>query len=426
MNDSSSPYPELFRLRQHFASHKIEVADIPAAVEKTMAEVGLADRIESGQRVAIAVGSRGVANLSTIVAAVVSQVKAVGGQPIIVPAMGSHGGATAEGQEKLLAGYGVDAESMGCPIVASMDTVHVGTAADGAVIHFDKVASEADHVIVINRIKPHTRLVGKYESGLIKMLMIGLGKHRGATFYHQVFPDYDYRLDRLAPQIVSMILEHMPVTLGLAVVEDAFDNTSLIEAIPAEALLDREPELLDVARSRMPSLPFDRADLLIVDRIGKEISGTGMDTNVVGRKANDRCAAPDEFPKIRQIYVRSLTEKTNGNACGVGMAEYGHHRVAEAMNAEITKINCVTSAHITGGALPLTFESDRAVLDAVVSQSSQDRVPDLRWMRILDTLHVSELACSRVYYDEARERDDLEVLSEPQPVNFDDQGNFVS
>jgi hypothetical protein len=425
MNNASSPYPELFRVRQRFQSHGIDVAEIPQAVEQTLAAAGLSNRIESGQRVAIAVGSRGIANLSRIVAAVVHFVQAAGGEPMIVPAMGSHGGATAEGQAAVLAGYGIDPDSMGCPIASSMETVHVGTTSDGVVIHFDKTASQADHVIVVNRIKPHTRLVGKFESGLVKMLMIGLGKHRGATLYHQVFPDYDYYLDRLATQIVAMILDRMPITLGLGIVEDAFEHTSLIEAVTPETLLTKEPELLEIAKSRMPRLPFDRADLLIVDRIGKEISGAGMDTNVIGRKSNDRCAAPDEYPKIRQIYARSLTEKSSGNACGVGLADYGHRRLVEAMNADVTRVNCVTAAHVTGGAIPVTFESDRDVLDAVVSQTSKNRVADLSWLHISDTLNVSELACSRVHWDEARQRDDLEVLCEPQPLAFDEQGDFA-
>ena len=337
-----NPLPEFFRVRQRFESHRID--DLAGAVHDALHSAALAEKIRPGQRVAISVGSRGINNLSTIVGSVVREIQAVGGQPFIVPAMGSHGGATAEGQAKVLATYGVTELAMGCPVVASMETILVGTTAEGVDVHFDRVASQADHVVVVNRVKPHTRLAGKFESGLIKMLMIGLGKHRGASLYHQVFPDFDYSLNRLAPSIVEMIVDRMPVTLGIAIVEDAFENTSHIEAVEARDFLTREPELLALAKSRMPRLPFDRAELLIVDQIGKEISGTGMDTNVIGRKSNDKCAAPEEFPKIRQVYIRSLTDKTAGNACGIGVAEYCHRRVVEAMNVEVTKINCVTSA----------------------------------------------------------------------------------
>ena len=416
----ASPYPLLFPVRQRFASHAIP--DLGAAVRESLDVSALRTRVRAGDTVAIAVGSRGIANLSEIVREVVAYVSAIEGKPVIIPAMGSHGGATAEGQRAVLAKYGVD-ESIGCPVAASMDTVLVGTTDKGVEVHFDKVASQSDHLIVVNRIKPHTRLVGGLQSGVIKMLMIGLGKHRGACLYHQVFPQYDYRLDHLASDIVDMIIDKTPIRLGLAIVEDAYENTSVIEAIEPKSLVTREPELLEIARSRMPRLPFDSADLLIVDRIGKEISGTGMDTNVVGRKANDKCAAPDEFPKIKQIYVRALTEKTAGNACGIGTAEYTHRRVIQAMNPDVTRINCVTSAHITAGAVPVTFESDRDVCDAVVSQTAADRRQALKWMWISDTLDLSRLRCSRAYLDEARRRDDLEILGDPTPISFDDHGD---
>ena len=415
--------PEFFRVRQHFASHAID--DIETSVGEAFSRVDMEHTIQPGQSVAIAVGSRGVSNLREIISAVVAMVTRLGGRAMVVPAMGSHGGATAEGQKSVLAKYGVD-ESVGCPIVASMDTVLVGTNEQGVDIHFDKHASQADHVIVVNRIKPHTRLAGRIESGLVKMLMIGLGKHRGATLYHQVFPLYDHALDKLAPTVLPMILERMPITLGLGIVEDAFENTSIIEPVLPHSLLEKEPELLDIARARMPRLPFDHADLLIVDQIGKEISGMGMDTNVIGRKTNDRAAAPDEFPKIRQIYIRSLTEGTYGNACGVGAAEYCHRRVVEAMDPEVTKVNCITAAHVTAGAVPLTFDCDRDVLHAVVSQIGRERVPDLKWMWISDTLHLGEVACSRGFYETAVERDDLEVLGQPASLEFDGKGDLLS
>ena len=421
---NESPYPDFFRVRQRFESHEIE--DIESAVESTLSKNLGQQAIQPGQTVAIAVGSRGIANLQRIVAAVVRFLVALEAKPIIVPAMGSHGGASAEGQAALLASYGVTAEGVGCPIRSSMDTVLLGTTSDGVAVHFDKQASQADHILVVNRIKPHTRLTGRYESGLLKMMMIGLGKHEGAYLYHQSFPSYGYRLDALSQEIVSMILEQTPVTCGLAIVEDAYENTSHLEAIRAADILEREPELLSLARQRMPQLPFREADLLIVDQIGKEISGTGMDTNIVGRKSNDKCAAPDEWPKIRQIYVRSLTKKTSGNACGVGVAEYCHQRVVDAMDPEITRINCVTSAHITAGAVPVTFPTDRAVLDAVVSQTRLDRRRALNWMWIRDTLQISELLCSQSYWEQSMERDDLDRLSEPHPLQFDATGDLVN
>ena len=305
-----------------------------------------------------------------------------------------------------------------------MDTVVAGSTDQDVTIHFDKFASTADHVIVVNRIKPHTRLVGDIESGVIKMLMIGLGKHRGALTYHQAFANYDYRLDRIARQVVPVIIQNMPITLGLAIVEDAFDRIAHVEAIEPENLFSREPELLAQAREMMARLPFDHADLLIVDQIGKEISGTGMDTNVVGRKANDRAAAEDEFPKIREIFVRSLTKKTNGNATGIGIAEYCRSQLARDMNMEMTRINCVTSGHVSAGAVPVHFESDREVLDAALPQARDPSAQGAKWIWIPDTLHLAIVACSEAYLSAAGSRDDLEVIDSPTPLAFDAAGNL--
>ncbi len=415
--------PKFFQVRQSFASHALP--DVRLAVREALDGAALADKVAPGQTVAVTAGSRGISNIATIVSQVVEYVASLGGKPIVVPAMGSHGGATAAGQAAMLASFGIDEASMQCPIVSSMDTVTVGTTGDGIDVHFDRVCSEADHVIVVNRVKPHTRLIGKIESGICKMLMIGLGKHRGAQTYHQAFPEFGYSLDSLVPQIIPMIAKEMPLTLGLAIVEDAFDQTSLIQAIPPDRLLAEEARLLVTARQWMPKLPFADADLLIVDQIGKEISGTGMDTNVIGRKFHDKFAGPDETPKIREIYVRSLTKKSAGNGCGIGIAEYCHTQFARAMNHEITRINCVTSGHATAGAVPIGFDCDRDVLHAVLSQVGRTATPDLRWMRILDTLHVSEVACSEGYWDEAQGRSDLQVLCEPMELAFDPSGDLA-
>ena len=414
--------PKFFRVRQPFQSHRLD--DVLGATDFALESASLNDKIREGQSVAIAVGSRGIANLPLIVKCVVDHTKSLGARPMIVPAMGSHGGATAEGQAKLLASLGVSDVEMGCEVNASMETVALGTTSDGIEVHFDRVASTADHVILVNRIKPHTRLVGQYESGLVKMLMIGLGKHRGAALYHQVFAKYDYHLDRIAPEIVTMILNRMPVTSGVAIVEDAYDDTSHVEVVPAERFIDDEPRILQVARQRMPRLPFDEADLLIVDKIGKEISGTGMDTNVIGRKFNDKIAAPDEFPKMRQIYVRSLSEATAGNACGIGIAEYCRSEIVDQMDKEVTRINCLTSCHPTAGAIPIHMPTDADILNAAKTQAGRLSVHDLRWIRISDTLHVSEVGCSEAYWDQANNDDRMEILCVPEELRFDANGDL--
>lgn len=421
MTNQDNPYPEFFRVRQLIDHQAID--DIPASVRSVMDTSVLPQRIQHGQTVAIAVGSRGIANLRTIITELVGYVVKLGGKPFVVPAMGSHGGATSEGQTDLLRSLGIDA-SIGCEIRASMETVVVGKVEHDVEIHFDKIASSADHIIVVNRVKPHTRLTGRHESGLIKMLMIGLGNHQGASLYHQIFGRHQYRLDSLATEIVPVIIDQMPVTLGLAIVEDAFDNTSIIEAVEPNQFLSREPELLSIAKQRMNRLPFAEADLLIVDQMGKEFSGTGMDTNVIGRKGHDKHPGPDETPRISEIYIRSLSKKSGGNASGIGIAEYCHRQVVEAMDAEVTRINCVTAAHVSAGAVPLTFDSDHDVLDAVISQIGKEHADEQKWIWISNTLHVDELACSRLYWDEAQQRDDLQILCDPRPLKFDEDGNL--
>ncbi|WP_372725820.1 lactate racemase domain-containing protein, partial [Novipirellula sp.] len=394
----------------------------------------LASRLRPGQTVAIAVGSRGIADLPTLVSAVVDFIKRCGGVPVIVPAMGSHGGATAEGQAALLRSLGIEEAAMGCEIRSSLDTIVIGTSTAGLAgldVHFDKIASQMDHVVVLNRIKPHTRLVGRYESGLAKMLMIGLGKHQGAIVYHQAMADANYCLDAMAAEIVPMIQAAAPISLGIAIIEDAFDQVSHVEAVePAEFLL-AEPRLLTMARQRMPRLPFDHIDLLIVDRMGKEISGTGMDTNVVGRKWNDKIAAADEFPKVKQIYVRDLTDQSAGNAAGIGVAEFCHRRVVEKIDYKKTRVNCLTSIHASAGAVPIHFDCDREALVAAMGQVGKRTRQQLRWVWIQDTLHLSELVCSEAYWDEVARSEDrnaaaLERLGDLGPLSFDDEGNLRS
>lgn len=414
--------PSFFAVTQDFPRKVVE--DVEAVIANTFRDTQSLEKIEKGQQVAIAVGSRGINQLSRIVLAVVNEIKNLGAVPVIVPAMGSHGGATAEGQRAVLEGFGITESAMGCSIVASMDTVLLGHSPEGLPIYFDRVASASDHIVVVNRIKPHTRLVGRYESGLIKMMMIGLGKHQGASTYHQFFPDYDYCLDHLVDSVVDLLLESMPITCGLAVLEDAFENTAHIEAIPANKIVEREPELLNQAKALLPKLPFDQIDLLIVDQIGKEISGTGMDTNLIGRKSNDKAAAENEFPKVRYIYVRSLTEKTAGNAAGIGIAEYCHQRVVDSLDREKTTVNCITSAHPSAGAVPLTFASDLEAIHAVISQVAEARKGDVKWIWIRDTLHVDQVLASDFFYEEALQRSDLQVIGVPKPLDFDEFGDL--
>jgi hypothetical protein len=281
-----STLPRVFRLQQTFTSPTL--ADVPGEVRKQLGRLPLAEKIKPGQTVAITAGSRGIANIATIIKAAVDHVKGLKGVPFIVPAMGSHGGGTVEGQCKILAEYGITPEKMGCEIRATMETVIVDTTPQGIPVHFDKHASQADHVLVCGRVKPHTGFVGDVESGLHKMMLIGLGKHEGAKIYHRAIANYTFM--EIVTAVAAKVIAKCRVIGGLAIVENANDETALIEAVPPDKFLERESQLLKSATEWLPRLPFNECDLLIVDRIGKNISGAGMDTNVVGRKYNDHAA----------------------------------------------------------------------------------------------------------------------------------------
>lgn len=415
-----SHYPRLFRVHQTFERQR--VADIPAEVAAQLQSLDLGQKISSGQRVAITAGSRGIANIHLIIKAICDHIRSLDALPFIVPAMGSHGGGTAAGQRQLIEDYGITEEFCGCPILASMETVVVCQAAEGFPVHFDKCAFGADHVVVCGRIKPHTGFVGDIESGLMKMMLIGLGKHEGAKIYHRAIMNYSF--GQILRSVAREVLARCRVVAGVAIVENAYDETAQITAVHPQDFETREPELLKLARAWLPRLPFRTADILLVDEIGKNISGTGLDTNVVGRKYNDHVAWPDEFPKVKRIAVRGLTPETHGNATGIGIAEFCRTRVINDMDQKITRINCLTGGHPTAAMLPLDYESDREMLDAMLPTIGLTAPQDARLMWIPNTLHVAEVECSVAYIDEARERNDLEVVVQPRPITFDVKGNL--
>jgi hypothetical protein len=412
--------PSVFRVRQKFEAPR--VADIALEARAQLESLRLGERIKPGQSVAITAGSRGVANIHTITKALVDFVKSLRADPFIVPAMGSHGGGTAEGQRKVLESYGVTESYCGCPIRATMQTVVVCQTSEGFDVHFDRHAYEADHVIVCNRVKPHTGFIGDIESGLMKMMLIGLGKHEGAKVYHRAIQDYSF--GQIVRSVAGRVLESCRIAAGLAVVENGYDQTAYIQAVAPAEFEAREKELLVLARTLMPRLPFDRVDLLVVDEIGKDVSGSGMDTNVVGRKFHDHAAAKNEFPKVKRIVVRGLTEATHGNAAGIGMAEFCTRRALEQVNVETTRINCLTAGHAPAAMLPLDYPTDRAAIEAALPTIGLTEPEAAKVLWIRNTLELGEVECSTAYLEDARKRDDLEILSEPRPLAFDAAGNL--
>jgi Lactate racemase N-terminal domain len=412
--------PSVFRVRQTFDAPRVR--DVGAEVRSQLGRLALENRIKPGDSVAITAGSRGVANIHVITRAIVEHVKSLRAVPFIVPAMGSHGGGTAAGQTQVLESYGVTEAFCGCPIRASMETVVVCQTAEGFDVHFDRQAFGADHVIVANRVKPHTDFVGDIESGLMKMMLIGLGKHEGAKVYHSAIQDYSF--GQIVRSVAGRVLESCKIVAGVGIVENGYDETAAIMAIAPSELEAREKELLVLAKKLMPRLPFDQVQLLIIDEIGKNISGTGMDTNVVGRKYQVHRAAQDEFPKVKRILIRGLTEETHGNAAGVGLAEFCTRRVIEQTDVEKTRINCLTAGHISAAMMPLDFATDRAAIEAALPTIGMVRPSEAKVVWIRNTLDLREVECSAVYRDEARARDDLEILSEPRALPLDAAGNL--
>lgn len=416
-------FPKMVSIRQRFDRTRVE--NIPEAVRKELGKLGLNRIIKPGQTVALTAGSRGIANIPVILKSAVQFLGDLGARPYIVPAMGSHGGATAEGQQKLLESYGITEAAMGVPIRSSMETISLGATAEGFPIFLDKHASEADHIGVIGRIKPHTGFHGPIESGLLKMMMIGLGKHKGALYYHRLLLDLPY--EKVVRAVGKTVRERAKIAFGLGIVENAYDETALLRgALPAD-FEPCEEELLTIARKWLPQLPFRQADILVVDEIGKDISGSGMDTNVVGRKrAHRQAAATGGLPDYRLICVRSLSERTHGNATGLGLADFTRTSVVKAMNYQATVINCLTAGYPEGADLPVHFDSDREILEAAVQIIGMREPHEARILHIRNTLHLEEMEISEPCLKEPQRATDFEVIGTPSPIQFDQAGNIAS
>ncbi|MGO9110393.1 MAG: lactate racemase domain-containing protein [Thermoguttaceae bacterium] len=415
-----SNFLQIFRVRQKFARPR--VADIVHEVRAQLARLELSRRVQPGQSVAITAGSRGIANIVAILRAAAEHLRSLGAEPFLVPAMGSHGGGTAEGQRRVLESYGITEAFIGCPIRSTMETTVVGRAAEGFPLHIDRYACEADHVLVCGRVKPHTALSGDFQSGLLKMLLIGLGKQTGANIYHRAIEDYSF--DQIVRSVAREVAEKCHVVAGLAIVENAYDETALVEAVEPSQFETRERQLLALARKWMARLPFDAVDVLLIDRIGKNISGVGFDPNVVGRKFNDHQAVAGETPKVKRICLRTLTPQSHGNAVGLGIAEFCRTQLLRDIDPRITRLNSLTSGHIAAGMTPLDYETDREMLQAALGTIGLVEPQSARLLWIADTLDLAEVECSVAYLEAARGRSDLEIISEPRDMEFDAEGNL--
>jgi hypothetical protein len=416
---------KLLRVRQKFP--KAEPLNIPAVLRDGFRAQKILDGLKPGARIAVAAGSRGITDLALFVSATVKLLTDAGAAPFIVPAMGSHGGATPDGQLGILADYGVTEQSMGAPIRASMETRILGRTADGVPVHFSVDALNSDGIVVINRIKPHTDFQGGLiGSGLMKMVAIGLAKRNGAVACHAAASRLGH--ERVVRSAAAIALAKAPILCGIGIVENQFHQSARVAVVRAENLEREEAALLQDARKRMPSLPFDDIDLLIVDRIGKNISGTGMDTNIVGRDVQGYSASliPGAIkpPVIRRLFARELTPQTHGNAVGVGMADFVTTRLVNAIDKNATYINSLTALTPQLSKIPIHFDSDRETLEKAIASLALPANSPLKLMRIADTLTLETVLLSDAYRDELEKRSDLEILSTPEPMCFDAEGNL--
>jgi hypothetical protein len=366
----------------------------------------ISDLIVPGASIALAVGSRGIDNLQTVVKTVVEYLKSKNARPFIVPAMGSHGGATAEGQSQILAGYGITEAATGAQIRSSMDVVELPQGSLNHNVYMDKHAWEADGVILINKVKPHTDFHAAYESGLVKMAVIGLGKERGAEAIHH----YGVQgLTTLIPQSAQQIFAQKKVLAGIALVENASDRTMMIKAIRADQIMEKEPELLDIARDHRPKLPVDNIDVLIIDEMGKDISGVGIDTNIIGRIRIYGQNEPDN-PRIRSIIVRDITEGSHGNATGIGLADIITQKLYEKIDFEKTYKNIITSSFLERGKIPIVAENDLEALQLALRNAGSVAPGEERIVRIQNTLRLEEMYVSAAAIEALQENPNIEIL----------------
>ena len=408
--------PRMVRIRQHFDATKIDdVADVLLA---ELSQPQIESTLLPGRRICLTAGSRGVDNIALILKTVAGYVKAKSAIPFIIPAMGSHGGATAEGQLKVLEDYGITPESCGCEVISSMETKEIGTTSDGQRVSIDQHAAAADGIIVIGRIKPHTGFRGPYESGLMKMMAIGLGKQRGAEACHrQGFK----KMAQMVPMFGKTILKNCPVLFGIGLVENAFDQTCLIRALTPDEIIDKEPEILDFARTRMPCIKIPSGDILVVDRIGKNISGDGMDPNISGTWATPYASGGFQS---EHVVVLDLTDETHGNSNGLGMADVTTDRAFNKIIPDITYPNGLTSLILNVLRVPMHVRSDELAIKAAAKACTDGDRDHLRIVRIQDTLHLGEIWISEAMLADARSRDDIDILGDPAPFAFDEQGNL--
>ncbi|BDF57404.1 hypothetical protein CE91St36_02210 [Christensenellaceae bacterium] len=408
--------PKMALVRQVFDREILE--DIPGEIRKQLSRPEIEDRMKPGMRIGITAGSRGVANIALITREIASFIREKGAQPFIFPAMGSHGGATAQGQRAILESYGITEEYCGCPICATMETKAIGKTEEGHVVQIDRYAAEADGYIAVNRIKPHTAFRGPYESGLMKMLTIGVGKQKGAEVTHTAgFGE----MHHLVPLFGKAIMKHSNLLFGVGIIENAYDETYRIDALTPEEIVAEEPKLLLIAKSKMGSILFKEADVLVIDEIGKNISGDGADPNVSGVFCTPYA---DGGLKNQNAVVLGLTKESHGSAAGVGVFDAVSKRLYEQTDFEVTYPNAITNTVLLTVKMPIVMDNDRDTIALGVKCCNKIDYANPRIIRIKNTAHIEQIYISQALMEEARANPNIEILEEPQPFAFNEEGNL--
>ncbi len=406
--------PKMMKIKQLYDKSRIE--DIPGHLLRQM-EDNLRDKSWfEGKRIAITAGSRGIPHLDIIIRTLAERLKDWGARPFVVPAMGSHGGATAEGQTAVLAAYGITEETMGVPILSSMEVVQIGALADGMPVYCDKMAYESDGIVSLNKVKPHTDFRGRHESGMLKMLTIGLGNHVGASMFHRMgFASFPERI----PQVYEIFLAKAPLCFGVGVVQNACDDICAIEVMEKDKIREKDAELLKLAKSKIASFKMPQIDVLIIDEIGKNISGGGHDANITGR-----CTCRDfaDVIDLKKLFIRGLNEETHHNACGLCQADITTRRCLNGVDYETTWINVATATTLEGGRIPMYAETDRQALLMAIRTCNGIDFNRAKVVRIKDTLSMEYIEVSESYYDELKDHPEVEILSEAREIDFDAEG----
>lgn len=415
-------FPKMLRIRQYFEAPTLN--NIHNEVVSRIESVISSSTIREGQTVAIGCSSRGIKNFASIVKATTESLLQMNLKPFIFPAMGSHGAASSAGQKKVLENYGISEDTMGVPIKSSLDVVQIGKTEDHIPVYIDKFANAADHIVLINRIKHHTEFDSDIESGLMKMMAIGFGKKIGATIYHKAIMVHGY--PKIIKSVARIVLQSEKVLFGVGIVENSLNQTSKIGVLRPHELEEKEKELLLEAKRLAARLPFEDIDVLIIDEMGKDISGTGFDTKVVGRILMPLVVSEPDSPRVKRIVVCDLTKDTEGNADGVGIADFVTQRLVDKIDLNALYINAIAGAEPEHAKIPLTLKNDQEAIEVAIGSVGIIPQEELKIMRIKNTMRLSEVEVSEAYRNEILKREDLEIVEEAKSMEFDKNGNLIS